>query len=123
MGCDSTLRLKRINLEDFDCLPTATKSDDLNRIKSAKSQNTSIPNVNMTLYALSSERLQKDSFCSNSPDKYHVESHKNRIESNLPKLGLISKPETKQSATIWHKHNSPLSSPTKSPIHSARSKN
>ena len=118
MGCDNTLRLKKINVEDFDAATTFSQPEQTTRSKANQAQSSSTF-LNKTLPALESNRFHKDNIPPNSPRRFHPDSgrEQSRCSSSFHVTEVTRGRESNPSATVWHKHNSPLSSPKKSPVH------
>jgi len=116
MGCDNTLRLKKINIEDFESTSTTSKPEQQTRLKSTQTQSGS---TSFSIKTLESTRLRNtDNVLPKSPQRFHSDSRRDqsRTSSSIQTIEGIRAQDSHPPATIWHRHNSPLSSPTKSTV-------
>ena len=117
MGCDNTLRLKKIGIEEF-ISPLSVSNIEQAQSESPKAQGyTKCSYSSKTLSSLDQDRrTQVDS--ANLVKKFNTESRRDQNHSrSVPPMNLMALQDIKNTNTVWHRQSDPLLSPTKSVVH------
>nr|XP_002129336.1 neuron navigator 2 [Ciona intestinalis] len=120
MGGDVTLRLKRITSDDLDCPPVPPRTD----LESTPKHNTLPRPPSRNRCAENYIENYLTDRPADGPVLRRQNSKNSRSERQeappvppMELIGLRNQNTTNSNATVWHRHNSPVTSPSKTVIH------